>query len=286
MMTRITIAAFLVFPSAFILCGQEKGKPPEEPKLRKLDPGDEKPRKRLPPDLGKEPGLQPNPTKPNGTKDGKPSADDPKVIMARIAENLEKSEQLLKEKDISKKTLDIQQKIIEDLEKLIKQKESQSSQQQGASGSPKPGQKPSGNSRPQSGSGSSSQKQGKPSSGSQGGKPKDKKESGGKGKSSPQQQDKKGEKAGSKQQKPGKKAGSQDSKSPAGTGIRGVPQGDPKITRTKVPDLRSQWGHLPKRKLDEIDAYSRERFMPRYDQLLRQYYRAIAERAKRGEDDR
>jgi len=30
-----------------------------------------------------------------------------------------------------------------------------------------------------------------------------------------------------------------------------------------------------------MDAYSRERFMPRYDELLRQYYRALSEQSRK-----
>ena len=48
-------------------------------------------------------------------------------------------------------------------------------------------------------------------------------------------------------------------------------------------DLRKggQWGKLPERIRDQLDVHARERFMPRYEDLLRQYYRTIAEQGTR-----
>ena len=34
-----------------------------------------------------------------------------------------------------------------------------------------------------------------------------------------------------------------------------------------------------------MDVYSRERFMPRYEEILRQYYRTIAEQGRRKEGE-
>ena len=46
----------------------------------------------------------------------------------------------------------------------------------------------------------------------------------------------------------------------------------------KLADLyKDVWGHLPDRMRQEMDMYYREQFMPRYGDLLRQYYAAIAE---------
>jgi paraquat-inducible protein B len=91
----------------------------EQPKLKPLDPSE------LPP--GEKPKLQPG-DKVEG-EDEKP--EDPKVIMARIAKNMEISEGNLNSKQTGKPTQDVQQKIIEDLDKLIKQ---QNDQNQGGSG--------------------------------------------------------------------------------------------------------------------------------------------------------
>lgn len=41
------------------------------------------------------------------------------------------------------------------------------------------------------------------------------------------------------------------------------------------------WGHLPQNRRKEMDAFSRQRFMPQYEELLRAYYRNIAESGQR-----
>lgn len=46
------------------------------------------------------------------------------------------------------------------------------------------------------------------------------------------------------------------------------------------------WGQLPDRLRQEMDLYYREQFMPRYSDLLRQYYSSIAEQKKRPQGDR
>jgi hypothetical protein len=43
------------------------------------------------------------------------------------------------------------------------------------------------------------------------------------------------------------------------------------------------WGHLPETMRLEMDQYARERFMPRYSELLKQYYTTIAEKGRRKE---
>ncbi len=39
------------------------------------------------------------------------------------------------------------------------------------------------------------------------------------------------------------------------------------------------WGHLPEQARQEMDLYFREQFMPRYSELLRDYYSSLAESA-------
>jgi hypothetical protein len=53
---------------------------------------------------------------------------------------------------------------------------------------------------------------------------------------------------------------------------------------SKIADLyKDIWGHLPETIRQEMDQYSRERFMPKYEELLKQYYATIAEKGKRKE---
>jgi hypothetical protein len=46
------------------------------------------------------------------------------------------------------------------------------------------------------------------------------------------------------------------------------------------------WGHLPETLRLEMDAYAKEQFMAKYNDLLKQYYSTIAERKRRGEEEK
>ena len=61
----------------------------------------------------------------------------------------------------------------------------------------------------------------------------------------------------------------------------------PKRQSDRLADLyKDVWGTLPDRMRQEMDLYYREQFMPRYSELLRQYYAALAEQRKKGTEDR
>ena len=52
----------------------------------------------------------------------------------------------------------------------------------------------------------------------------------------------------------------------------------------KMADMsRDVWGHLPESLRQEVDHYYRERFMPKYRELLRQYYMRLAEADRKNE---
>jgi hypothetical protein len=54
---------------------------------------------------------------------------------------------------------------------------------------------------------------------------------------------------------------------------------------SKIADLyKDTWGHLPETLRQEMDQYSRERFMDKYSELLKQYYKTIAEKSSRKRD--
>jgi hypothetical protein len=51
---------------------------------------------------------------------------------------------------------------------------------------------------------------------------------------------------------------------------------------SKIADLyKDIWGHLPEMLRQEMDQYSREQFMAKYQELLKQYYATIAEKGRR-----
>jgi hypothetical protein len=52
--------------------------------------------------------------------------------------------------------------------------------------------------------------------------------------------------------------------------------------RSKLADLyKDVWGHLPETMRQEMDQYSREQFMAKYGDLLKQYYATVAEKGRR-----
>jgi len=51
---------------------------------------------------------------------------------------------------------------------------------------------------------------------------------------------------------------------------------------SKIADLyKDVWGHLPETLRQEMDQYSREQFMAKYNDLLKQYYSTIAEKGRK-----
>ena len=85
---------------------------------------------------------------------------------------------------------------------------------------------------------------------------------------------------------------------PKDNGAPKEPKGDPGSgtfgqppKKNNRPELFAEmykdvWGQLPDRLRQEMDMYYREQFMPRYGELLRQYYSSIAEQKKRGPGDK
>jgi hypothetical protein len=54
---------------------------------------------------------------------------------------------------------------------------------------------------------------------------------------------------------------------------------------SKIADLyKDIWGHLPETLRQEMNQYSREQFMAKYNELLKQYYATIAEKGRRKGD--
>jgi hypothetical protein len=295
---------------AYVSAGQEPGEPerlvpkkkaPAEEK--KAEPGKEQleplePLEPLPP-IKEGKGAKGGPPAKGG---GAPAEDKSQEIMARIAKNLESVGDRLKKEDAGTTTRDLQDKILKDLDELLKkqqdeenkQQNQQNQNQQSQSKDQKSDQSKSGQKSQSKGSkgskgsqGSQSAKtskgqQGEPKQGTQTAKNQggnDKKEgSGGKEK----QQGKDGKDQGKEGKQQGKDGKDPKQKGGQGTDGGGGKDDDRKTGRVADLDInRDVWGHLPDAKRQEMDAYSRERFLQRYDELLRQYYRSIAAQNRR-----
>jgi hypothetical protein len=92
-------------------------------------------------------------------------------------------------------------------------------------------------------------------------------------------------------------SGQQERQRQLGSGQRNRPETQPQQAATndglgggrttrddvsKIADLyKDVWGHLPEALRQEMDAYSREHFMAKYNDLLKRYYSTLAERGQR-----
>jgi hypothetical protein len=231
----------------------DQPEPPVELKKKKRpDSPDDKPMpKDTAPKKDAEPKKDGEPKKGGDPKDDPPPApaEDDKQILERINKNLKEAEERLKKKDTGDATRQTQKDIVIDLEALIKQSEQQQAQNQpqgGASSNSK-------NSKDQA-SGKSSRSK-RSSSGNSERQPGD-----------------------SSQTKQGNGNGNS---SQGGAGKNGGDGVD------KLADVyKEQWGNLPETLRMAMDVYSREQFMSKYSELLKQYYSTIAERKRRGEEDK
>jgi hypothetical protein len=229
----------------------------------------------------------------------------------RIAENAQKAGDRLKEKDPGTETRKIQDEILKDIDALLKKAQQPPPQSPDVNpmmpppdGMPPPpmgGMPP-----PKGGSGMPPPKGGQSQSmpmggmGSGGGTGQNKPQPGGR-REQRQRKDRGGDspmggmppmakqEPGGQEPMPAKldpKDGPAGGNKPMGdTNPDKFGKASPKRQNDKMADLyKDVWGHLPDRMRQEMDLYYREQFMPRYSDLLRRYYSALAEQRKKGDD--
>lgn len=169
--------------------------------------------------------------------------EDPKETLNRLNKNLRATEDRLARKDAGDTTRQLQRDILKDLDSLIKE-------------SQKP--PPAGGSSSQSNSrSSSSRSQRNQQAGSR------------------SQSQRSGSGQNPRPDAPGTAKATQ-----GGKGTGGASAKDP----SKLTDLyKDIWGHLPEAMRMEMDTFAREKFMPRYQELLKQYYATLAEKGRRQE---
>jgi hypothetical protein len=265
-------------------------------------------------------GLTVAQERPPQKKDKKEPDDKATNLVARVAKDMQAAEERLKKTDPGDLTRKVQRDVVDGLEELIKQNSKQDNESgSGKSGKMQDG----GRQQQSGGKGGASGKQGQrledqpglpnpsPAGGKQaddsgqdehgrakGGKDgtpetankekgkgqsdgKDEKEAAGKeaGKDiSKKDGDKSDEKGQAKGNDPGNSQGQQG-------GLASVKNAKTSKSKSSLTaeTYRTDWGHLPMTKRLEMDAYSKERFMPRYDEMLQQYYKTVAEQGKKKE---
>jgi len=156
--------------------------------------------------------------------------------ISTIAENLRKADQGLSTGETGTETLAAQQKAIEELEKLIDAARSDSRSRNASSPS-------TAGSEQRAGSNDSPKEQ-----------------------ASSTQQDPQG---GSASQRPDK-ASSSDENATAPAGSANV------LQRFRANVVRDAWGHLPQRLRDQLLNVSSDKYLPKYDGLVRDYFESLA----------
>lgn len=249
-----------------------------EPGLKKLDQGGDKlkkpgvqdpkegeedPLEKLKP-LNKKEQEKPKLELPTQPLKKKGQQEDPKEVIARVAKNMEASEDNLKKHKTGEDTQKIQQKIVEDLDKLINQEPPKKPKSGGAKKNKTQTQKDQQSPKDQK------NQQNKPDNQPQTTKNQQKKPDDPMNMKDPMDLAKKGEDKdkGGKNTKPGD--GKKD---------------DPTSKNTIAATVKDPWGNLSKAKRLELDAYANEPFMPQYEQLLRQYYQTVAEQSGKKKGD-
>ena len=288
-MNRILGLTLLTFAlMVAVITAQDEPAPTDPPAAKKNEP---KQKKKALPEIRKLEKKDPAPEAATG--------EDVKKIIERLNGNMDSSEERLKKKDPGDDTRKVQGDIIKDLDKLINQQNqggggggagsasASSRQSQGAKGSS------GGSSKGGDQSASSARGGGrsKGRSGSKGGQAK-----GGQSKGSQAQAA-----GGQKRNTPDKLGNAKDGAKGKGTqtakaepgkegkgggGMGGNPNAPKKKDNSTIGDLfKDVWGHLPLNKRQEMDAYARDRFLPKYDEILRQYYRTISEQSRHRDGD-
>ncbi|GIW78707.1 MAG: hypothetical protein KatS3mg105_0514 [Gemmatales bacterium] len=199
----------------------------------------------------KPPGEQTKPntkTTPDEKKRSGPEApaakrgEAPEETLKRIAQNMRRSEKRLEQKLVDEGTRQVQRDILKDLDDLIAQKRQQQQQQRQQAGS-RGGQ--SGNDQSSRRSTSTGDQQ-------------------------------KGTKHA-----PGQRSSQATTRSNGNNGGDGRGNKADQNSNKLADVYKDIWGHLPEKMRQEMDAYSREQFMMKYRDLLKQYYKTLAEKGRR-----
>ena len=230
---------------------KQKPKPPEKAPEKKP----EQPRKDG--EAGKEDqAKKPAANKPNQAEEER------KELVRRVLKNMRDAEGRLAKNDPGRTTREIQRDILKDLDALIEQTKQQPPPQGGSSGQRRA-------SRRSSQQNSSRQQ----AANRQGGRPQGGQPQGGKN-TGPNAKSQLGSKTDDRLQ-PGK-----GGQTPGGGGTGG------KKEENKLADtFKDIWGHYPEVQRQEMDAYARTKFIPQYDELLKQYYRTLSEQGRRKQGD-
>jgi hypothetical protein len=222
-----------------------------------------------------EPGKPPvGPVKPEPPKEGPepPEGGEPEIdeqeVLNRIGKNMRTSEDRLANRELTDGTRQVQEDILKDIDLLLDQSQNdQQNQNQNQQASSNP-----------SGGGSQSKSR------LRGGSRQQRQQAGRRG-SRGQQQAGRGQGQGAQgEQQANRGQGQKPGEAQGQGGNMGGGGGRSEGEINKLMDLyKDVWGHLPETQRAEMTAYSREKFMDKYNELIKQYYSSIAEKSRKKE---
>jgi hypothetical protein len=228
------------------------GQPEPPVRLKKKD----KPKADAPPDQKPDPPKDKDEAKDDEPADLQDPEQDPKETLARVSKNMKSSADRLADKDPGEGTRQVQRDIIKDLDSLIEQMKQQ--QQSNSSKNSSSSNDSSSSKKQDDKHVRGNRRERKPGSGNQ---------------KNPRNSSARGNKSGQDKQP---KDGTAKGQNPGRGGNGGRDEMD------KRPNsYKDVWGHLPEALRMEMDAYAREKFMAKYDDLLKQYYSTVAEKGRR-----
>jgi hypothetical protein len=237
------------------LCGSsfsadDPAKDKEEPpvRLKKKVKPDQPPaaekKQESPPRKIEEPAKKPGEGKDEPEVDPKELEEKIKELMDRVGKNMREADDRLARKDTGDATQQVERDIVKDLDELIEQTKRQQQQQQQQQSQSQ-------------GGGSQSAEQQRQQRRQQ-------------ARATRQRRRQMGQRQNAMNQ-PDQQTGNN---AQGGNGTRGE--------MSKIADLyKDIWGHLPETMRQEMNQYSREQFMAKYHELLKQYYSTIAEKGRR-----
>ncbi|HKB39267.1 MAG TPA: hypothetical protein VKD72_22705, partial [Gemmataceae bacterium] len=186
-------------------------------------------------------------------------------ILQRVARNARTSETRIGERELGENTRELQQEILKDIDSLIERAKNQDDQNNQNDQ----------NQNNQGGQGGQGGMSGGQSGASGGQRQRQASSQRRQGRQSASRRDRRqrGENVASRQQNPGTGTGN----TPGGGGSPSTPTG-----RNDSPDRTfDQWGHLPEKERALMHKEMEQKFMEKYDDLTKQYYRIIAEKSRR-----
>jgi hypothetical protein len=221
---------------------------------------------------------RPEPPKPGDKVDedkDKPKdtpAEDAEKLREKIAEDMQSAEKKLKDRDPGRDTRAMQDRALRNIDKLIdlaRNPPPPPPQQPPMDGSPPP---MGGDRQPQGGKPQPQSGQSRREKREQRRKQMEQQARGGGPQPLPQ---------------PGPKDAAGGAQLGNSTGQPGMAGPNPARQPDQLSDVvKDFWGHLPETLRQEVDHYYRDRFMPRYRDLLQEYYGRIAERDRTRREDR